>query len=878
MKINLKDTIGPEMLVEITNVTCKGDNTGRIELHPADSNLTYSYHWNYDLGQNNSAEHLSAGRYEVLVIDNNNCKTVVQCNISEPEHLETKLERTFPSSDTAEDGTIKINVWGGIPPYQFSWSNGSHDNLKNDLGAGTYEITVTDSNQCSINVNTNLRSYINSVQLSCTENTPFDQNQIDALQQNCTSCDPMAHYPDLDIVRDFGAIPNDGYSDEISFEWANEFINTMQACSIAVNLEIPYGEYIVGRQDIDINNDHLTPFAKGHDVLCFEGCNFLNIIGVPDHSGNLPAIKFEDCLLYGAYNYTNGQRYLSGTLACNGCPNFAKIDYAAYPGFIFSFVNCNNIVVKNLELNGNKDNLSVGGYWAGDAADIQLSCGGIWLNGCESAIVENLNIHDFGQDGIMVHDERSGQVNPIDITLLNSKFNWNGRNGLDWAGGNKLTAINCEFNYNGFSSWNGTNPRCGVDIEWESFQNVENGTFDHCRFKYNSSRGVASNLLYTFNKWNFQFSHCTFVASSDGFALEPGARKMEFTCCEFYGHVQSAYNAYLGPQDPMNDDNLKFIKCEFKEEYTDPDLFGSPKFAFTHDNGDCINVSSGGPECMIQFYASRILFDRCKIETNQYNKWCILQGGADPINFITVKNSSFYNYGLNCHDLSNSLHWADTQLGQFSYVNFPSGNFNRTYSIPSPFQNSCQCQYNQSGYCFSVLACSTGLQYCLGSFPIASTAGSGWCGLTPCSQVNGSLYPNAFLSESTCVPKYDDSSLRANFWNIYQGCSSTGCGIDSPPICPSCPPPCLPNGSRNSGNSKDIDFSISPNPTTDFVNSNNIPINSEISIRDVLGNIIYSYHAMESHLIIDTRNLKAGIYFITINGENTYNSKLIIKL
>ena len=47
------------------------------------------------------------------------------------------------------DGSIFIDVAGGCPPYNFSWSNGESTEDLNNLCAGSYNLTVTDENGCA---------------------------------------------------------------------------------------------------------------------------------------------------------------------------------------------------------------------------------------------------------------------------------------------------------------------------------------------------------------------------------------------------------------------------------------------------------------------------------------------------------------------------------------------------------------------------------------------------------------------------------------------------------------------------------------------------------------------------------------------------------
>lgn len=47
---------------------------------------------------------------------------------------------------TYNNGRLRANPSGGVPPYTYAWSNGSTDQQATNLGAGDYSVTVTDAN------------------------------------------------------------------------------------------------------------------------------------------------------------------------------------------------------------------------------------------------------------------------------------------------------------------------------------------------------------------------------------------------------------------------------------------------------------------------------------------------------------------------------------------------------------------------------------------------------------------------------------------------------------------------------------------------------------------------------------------------------------
>jgi len=53
------------------------------------------------------------------------------------------------TSSGSNDGSIAVNIIGGVPPFTITWSNGATTNPNTGLSAGLYILTVTDSVGCS---------------------------------------------------------------------------------------------------------------------------------------------------------------------------------------------------------------------------------------------------------------------------------------------------------------------------------------------------------------------------------------------------------------------------------------------------------------------------------------------------------------------------------------------------------------------------------------------------------------------------------------------------------------------------------------------------------------------------------------------------------
>lgn len=139
------------------NINCNG-GTGSIDLTvTGGSPGNYTYSWSTDNGSGliAGAEDqvaLTAGTYNVVVIDSNLCVSSADITLTQPQALSITLAPTHITCDAPgfDNGSIDLTVTGGVAPYSFSWSNGSVTEDISGLTAGMYTVTVTDVNGCQV--------------------------------------------------------------------------------------------------------------------------------------------------------------------------------------------------------------------------------------------------------------------------------------------------------------------------------------------------------------------------------------------------------------------------------------------------------------------------------------------------------------------------------------------------------------------------------------------------------------------------------------------------------------------------------------------------------------------------------------------------------
>jgi hypothetical protein len=91
---------------------------------------------------------------DLKVTDENGCSSElagINVAITQPLPLEAVPEITNPSGEL-NNGSIHLNVSGGVPLYSIVWDNGSTSTEITNLAPGTYCATVTDEHECSVTI------------------------------------------------------------------------------------------------------------------------------------------------------------------------------------------------------------------------------------------------------------------------------------------------------------------------------------------------------------------------------------------------------------------------------------------------------------------------------------------------------------------------------------------------------------------------------------------------------------------------------------------------------------------------------------------------------------------------------------------------------
>lgn len=137
-----------------TNLLCFGASTGSIITNvsggvPGTSG--YAYLWTGPNGFTATTQNLSnvaAGAYTLVVTDSSGCTKSITVTLTQPTEIIITATTTPISCYGANDATITLAISGGVGPYQAAWDNFASGTFQQNLAAGTYQITVTDGNNC----------------------------------------------------------------------------------------------------------------------------------------------------------------------------------------------------------------------------------------------------------------------------------------------------------------------------------------------------------------------------------------------------------------------------------------------------------------------------------------------------------------------------------------------------------------------------------------------------------------------------------------------------------------------------------------------------------------------------------------------------------
>lgn len=140
---------GLEVEVNMDMITCPGDTDGELKVTIIKGTGPYTFEWSNG-GTGPIISNLPPGDYTVTVTDNAGCKTTATGTVKDKPDLKINCVFSDPVCTGDENGFIEVSVSGGTAPYTYLWNTGETTASIDGLGTGTYSVTVTDANGCTI--------------------------------------------------------------------------------------------------------------------------------------------------------------------------------------------------------------------------------------------------------------------------------------------------------------------------------------------------------------------------------------------------------------------------------------------------------------------------------------------------------------------------------------------------------------------------------------------------------------------------------------------------------------------------------------------------------------------------------------------------------
>jgi len=120
---------------------------GALSVTPSGGALPYTYSWSTG-ATTSSITGIPYGGYTVTITDNNSCSVTKYLGVPYSSPLSVGIASTDASCKYTADGSITAVPYGGTYPYAYTWSTGATTPTASALGAGYYNVTVTDASGC----------------------------------------------------------------------------------------------------------------------------------------------------------------------------------------------------------------------------------------------------------------------------------------------------------------------------------------------------------------------------------------------------------------------------------------------------------------------------------------------------------------------------------------------------------------------------------------------------------------------------------------------------------------------------------------------------------------------------------------------------------
>ena len=148
------------IIPSLTMPRCHDTDDGALSVVATGGTPGYVVQWNDPLNtQGAQLENVTSGIYTLTVTDGAGCDSSFTLELPGPPPLVLdQIIKSQVSCKGLSDGSLLVEVSGGTPPYAYLWSDplGQQTSLAVALEEGSYEVTITDSNDCELTASATL--------------------------------------------------------------------------------------------------------------------------------------------------------------------------------------------------------------------------------------------------------------------------------------------------------------------------------------------------------------------------------------------------------------------------------------------------------------------------------------------------------------------------------------------------------------------------------------------------------------------------------------------------------------------------------------------------------------------------------------------------
>ncbi len=281
--------------------------------------MPYTFVWS-TADTTEDISNLVAGVYTVTITDISGCSYSTSLNVTQPD---SALLITSVITDAfclgGNLGSVQLNVLGGTPSYNYLWNDNSVAASLNNLSAGNYSVTVTDSNNCVLSQSFTISDSSQAI-LSAGGPASFCKGGNVALTVNGVNVNAYQWYRDGQIIT------NANSASYVASDEGNYSVVLTSTCGTFASDTFAVTVF-------DLPNIDIT--TSGYN--CAAGAQ-LNVSGGNDYQWN-PATGLNNSTIYNPVAYPEATTEYTVTVTDdNGCTAYESITV---------IVDCDSISIPN---------------------------------------------------------------------------------------------------------------------------------------------------------------------------------------------------------------------------------------------------------------------------------------------------------------------------------------------------------------------------------------------------------------------------------------------------------------------------------------------------------------------------------------------------